>query len=171
MKLMNNLRNEGLGLVLAAVVGLAGWASPGHQAEAAQPVQLTIQGFLQGTTMHIRAEAVGELIRKFLGYQVTVKTGAGMSGPIGTIQGKIDMLIAQGPYIINKESIQKEVPDLAPRYKETLIFPTEEKGQHLVVLDKVKGSSLSDLFAKKYPIKIGIGVTQSRLVAEKILRP
>ncbi len=157
-------------LTMACSVGLP-------KADAAQPAKvdpkgahLTIQGFLQGTTMHVRAEAVGELIRKFLGYQVTVRTGAGMSGPIGTIQGKVDMLIALGPHVINKEVVQKEAPDLFPKYKETLIFPTEEKGEQLVVLDKVNCSSLAEVFAKKYPIRIGIGVTQSRLVAEKIFK-
>lgn len=170
MKLKNSMHGGAVVWFLAVLVGLTSWSGTGHQVEAAQPVQLTIQGFMQGTTMHVRAEGIGELLRKFSGYQVTVKTGTGLSGPIGLIQGKIDMMISLGPYIINKESVQKDAPDLAPRYKETLIFATEEKGEHLVVLDRVKGSSLSDVFAKKYPIKVGIGVTGSRLVAEKIFK-
>lgn len=171
MKLMNSMR-RGVGVwFLAVLVGLTVWSGTGNQAKAAQPpVQLTIQGFLQGTTMQMRAEAIGELIRKILGYQVTVKTGAGLSAAIGSIQGKIDMHIAMGPHIINMETLQREAPDLFPKYKETLIIPTEEKGIQFVALDKVNSSSLAEVFAKKYPIKIGIGVTQSRLVAEKIFK-
>jgi len=170
MKPMNRVHSGIVVWFLAVCVGLTVWGVTDPQQLKASNVQLTIQGFLQGTTMHVRAEAIGELIRKFLGYQVTVRTGAGLSGPIGTIQGKIDMLIAQGPHVINREAVQREVPDLASKYKETLIFPTEEKIEQLVVLDKVNCSSLADVFAKKYPIRIGIGVTQSRLVAEKIFR-
>jgi len=170
MKLMNGMHHGARVWCLAILVGLTVWGGTSLQAGAAQPVQLTVQGFLQGTTMHVRAEAVGELIRKFLGYQVTVKTGAGLSGPIGSMQGKVDLLIAQASYIINKEAVQKDAPALAAKYKETLIFPTEEKAYQLVVLDKVTCSSLAEIFAKKYPIRIGIGVTQARLAAEKVFR-
>lgn len=184
MKLMNGIWRGFLSLFLVVIVSITTVSVTVQKPVEAQPikdvtiqpqekvgsknVQLTFQGYLQGSTTHLRAEAIGELIRKFVGYQVTVKTGAGLAAAIGFSQGKLDMHLTQGPYNITQELLQKETPGLAQKYKEALIVPVYEKYELLLVLDEVKGSSLSDLLAKKYPLKVGVGTVHSRVCAEKI---
>ena len=164
MKLINRRWSGGLGLFLAVLAGgVLLTQGIGHG-----QVQVTIQGFQQGTSLHTRAETIGELIRKFVGYGVTVKTGVGMSSAIDSTTGKIDMFISLRPYNLTVEMLQKDVPAIAKKYKETIIIPTEEKSYHLMVLDEVKVSSFSEMVTKKYPIKIGLGGAGSAVFAEKI---
>ena len=133
-------------------------------------VQMMFQGYQQGSSMHLRAEAIGEFIRKFVGYQVTVKTATGLAGVMGFLQGKLNMYLTLSPHSITKESLQREAPDLVQKYKETLIIPTYEKFEILLVLERVKGSSLADLLARKYLIKMGFGGINPGIVVEKIFQ-
>jgi TRAP transporter TAXI family solute receptor len=154
-----------LGLAFAAAVGT--FLLPDGSSSAAD-VQLTIQGFQQGTSIHTRAETFGEVIRKFVGYPVTVKTGTGLSSAIDSAAGKLDLFISLRPYQLSVEMLQANMPALAQKYREGLIIPTEEKAQHLIVLDEVKASSFSEIVSKKVPVKIGLGGAGATLLAEKI---
>lgn len=138
-------------------------------ARAAESEQLTLNGFLTGTSMQVRAEALGEVIRRWTPYRVTVKEGrGGLQKPLDFIRGRSQLDISLTVLSLIREGLEADVPEMLGKLKPMVIIPTEEKVVTIMTLRDMPFNSLGEALRKKYPLKIGVGTGQTTLAAKKI---
>lgn len=136
---------------------------------AAAPKHLTMIGFLTGTSMQVRAQALGEVIRRWAGYNITVEQGRGGLGkPIDFIQGKSQLDISLTVLPLIREGLEAAEPKYIGKLKPDVIIPTEQKVLTFITVKNAPFDSLAEALRKKYPMKIGVGTGQTALAARKI---
>jgi TRAP transporter TAXI family solute receptor len=159
-----------LAVLLAACPGPAPTTPPG---ERPQNVKLTMFGFIVGTSMQMRADAIAEAIRlEYPDWTVTSVAPGGEAQLISKrIAGEADFFLT--PYVR-----QLEVEVQAPLHPEidyeqvtayNLVVPTAPQYIHFLALGKTGLTSIRDIVDQKYPFTVGVGPGGSRLQFAKIL--
>ncbi|MDP2646627.1 MAG: TAXI family TRAP transporter solute-binding subunit [Desulfobacterales bacterium] len=136
---------------------------------AAEKQDLTLIGFITGTSMQVRAEALGEVIRRWTPYRVTVKEGkGGLQKPLDFIRGQSQLDISLTTLDLINEVFKGAMPQMAGKLNPTTIIPTEEKLVTIMTLKELPFNSLGEALKQKFPLKIGVGTGQTALAARKI---
>lgn len=138
-----------------------------------QDVELTILGFMTGTTFQLRADAIAEALRlEYPDWKVN------SIAPGGESQMVSKRLAGEGEFFLTPYVRQLEIEVQAPLHpeidyeKETaynLVVPTAPQYIHFVALGKTGLTSISDIVDQKYPFTVGVGPGGSRMQLEKIL--
>jgi TRAP transporter TAXI family solute receptor len=138
-----------------------------------QDVELTILGFIVGTTFQFRADAIAEAIRlEYTDWTVTsIAPGSEAQLVSKRIAGEADFFLT--PYVR-----QLEVEVQAPLHPEidyeqatayNIVVPTASQYIHFFALGKTGLNSIRDIVDWKYPFTVGVGPGGSKLQFEKIL--
>jgi TRAP transporter TAXI family solute receptor len=164
-------------MVLAPTVLLTACPSSSPTAPPAgrpQNVDLTILGFITGTTFQMRADAIAEAIR--LEYpDWTVNSIA----PGGESQLVNKRLAGEGEFFLTPYVRQLEIETQAPLHPEVdyakataynLVAPTAPQYIHFFALGKTGLTSIKDIVDRKYPFTVGVGPGGSRTQFEDILK-
>jgi len=138
-----------------------------------QDVELTILGFVPGTTIQFRADSIAEAIR--LEYpDWTVHSIA----PGGEAQVISKRLSGEGDLFITPYVRQLEIEVQAPLHPEidyeqasayNLVVPTAAQHIHFFALGKTGLNSIGDMVEQRYPFTVGVGPGGSGGLFAKIL--
>jgi TRAP transporter TAXI family solute receptor len=159
-----------LATLLTACSGPAPTPTPG---ERPQNIELTILGFMAGTTFQIRADAIAEAIR--LEYPDWTVTSI---APGGESQLVSKRLAGEGDFFLTPYVRQLEVEVQAPLHPEidydqvtayNLVVPTASQYIHFFALGKTGVTSIKDIVDQKYPFTVGVGPGGSKRQFEKLL--
>jgi TRAP transporter TAXI family solute receptor len=163
-------------MVLALAVLLA--ACPGSApttslADRPQNVELTILGFITGTTFQMRADAIAEAIRlEYPDWTVNSIAPGGESQLVSKrLAGEGELFLT--PYVRQLEietqaSLHPEIDyDKATAYN--LVAPIAPQYIHFLALGKTGLTSIRDIVDQRYPFTVGVGPGGSRTQLEDIL--
>lgn len=143
-------------LPLAAACPPASSPEPG---EHPQNVQLTLMGFVAGTSMQLRIDAVAEAIRvEYPDWTVTsLATKGSADNTSRRIAGEVDFYMSLLPRNVEIQSHAPLYPDIdfeaATAY--SVVMPTSRHYVHCFALGKTGLNSIEDIVEQKYPITIG----------------
>jgi TRAP transporter TAXI family solute receptor len=138
-----------------------------------QDIELTIFGFIAGTSMQLRADAIAEAIRvEYPDWRVTSVTPGGEAKLISKrIEGKADYFLTMYPRLLEIEvqaPLQPEI-DFEQATAYSLVVPTSPRYVHFFAMGKTGLTSIRDIVDKKYPFKAGTGAGGAKLLFSKIL--
>jgi TRAP transporter TAXI family solute receptor len=166
----------GLALILAVLPLLAACPGPAPTTpseERPQNVQLTMCGFIAGTSMQMRADAIAEAIRvEYPDWKVTsVAPGSEAQLISKRIAGEADYFFTPYPRLLEVEVQAPLHPEID--YEKvtaySLVMPTSPRYVHFFATGKTGLTSIRDIVDKRYPFKAGTGAGASKLLFSKIL--
>ncbi|MBA7566015.1 MAG: TAXI family TRAP transporter solute-binding subunit [Dehalococcoidia bacterium] len=138
-----------------------------------QDIELTILGFIVGTSFQMRADAIAEAIR--LEYPDWTVTSIAPGGESKLVSKRI---AGEGDFFLTPYVRQLEIEVQAPLHPEidyeqvtayNLVVPTAPQYIHFFALGKTGLTSIRDIVDRKYPFTVGVGPGGSRGQLEKIL--
>jgi uncharacterized protein len=150
-------------------VRLLGWLLPfvallcllppqGHGAEARKgEVTLVLGGFFPGTSMHLRAQAMGGAIRRdFPDWKLTVTSGtSAKENEVEYLKGKRDLFITTTTWKADVAVMSKGTPDYVKRMDAMAVMPTSMKTHQFLINMNTGLNSVNDIRLKKFPLKVG----------------
>jgi TRAP transporter TAXI family solute receptor len=166
----------GLALILAMLPLLAACPGPAPttpSGERPQNVQLTMCGFIAGTSMQMRADAIAEAIRvEYPDWKVTSLAPGSEAQLISKrITGEADYFFTPYPRLLEVEVQAPLHPEID--YEKvtaySLVMPTSPRYVHFFTTGKTGLTSIRDIVDKRYPFKVGTGAGASKLLFSKIL--
>jgi TRAP transporter TAXI family solute receptor len=131
----------------------------GHAAEAQKgDVSLVIGGFFPGTSLHLRAQAIGAAIRRdFPDWKLTVTSAtSAKENEVEYLKGKRDLFVTTSTWKAEVAVMSKGVPDYAKRLDAMSVMPTCMKTHQFLVNANTGLNSLNDIRLKKFPLRVGM---------------
>jgi TRAP transporter TAXI family solute receptor len=138
-----------------------------------QNVKLTLLGFVAGTTMQMRADAIAEAIRlEYPDWQVNSVAPGGVAQLTSKrIKGEMDFFLTPYPHRLQVEAETPFYPEID--FEKVIAYcsvtPTSPRYIHFFAMDKTGLTSIRDIVDQKYPFKAGTGSGGSELLFLKIL--
>jgi len=163
-------------VILAPAILLLACGEPAPTApleERPQNVELTLYGFIAGTSMQLRADAIAEAIRvEYPDWKVTSIAVVGSAQRTSKrIEGECDYFLTGYPRLLEIEAEAPLHPEIdfeqATAY--SLVMPTSPRYVHFFAMGKTGLTSIRDIVDKKYPFKAGTGAGGAKLLFTKIL--
>jgi len=130
----------------------------GHAAEAHKgDVSLVIGGFFPGTSMHLRAQAIGGALRRdFPDWKLTVTSGtSAKENEVEYLKGKRDLFVTTTTWKADVTVMSKGTPDYVKRMDAMVVMPTSMKTHQFLVNANTGLNSVHDIRLKKFPLKVG----------------
>ncbi|MDP2645283.1 MAG: TAXI family TRAP transporter solute-binding subunit [Desulfobacterales bacterium] len=130
-------------------------------------VNLTILGLFPGSSMQQRAEAIAEAIRKSTPYNVTAKTSRPGAKHIMAAANDVNtMVVSLSPAFLSQKVLMQAAPKDIPKFKVSALMPTTMKAFLFFVYKDLPFESLSEMIAKKVPVKMIDGGGSAKLANE-----
>ncbi len=129
----------------------------GYGAESKKEVTLVLGGFFPGTSMHLRAQAMGGAIRReFPDWKLTVTSGtSAKENEVEYLKGKRDLFITTTTWKADVAVMSRGVPDYAKRMDAMAVMPTSMKTHQFLINMNTGLNSVNDIRTRKFPLRVG----------------
>ena len=156
----------GMSILLSVGTSFLAYAAPASpQLERPRNVRLDIVGFQVGTSMHFRAELIGQALRKeYPDWNIkSVSTSKGVADVQKHIKEKTSQFcLTLGPWKLEIEAYSPFYRQQGINFEKEFawlpVMPVNKKPVHFFVLADTGFTSVKDIVSKKYPLKIGYSV-------------